>query len=233
MTRWSLVARAGAPAECAASSALNELLEVYRPLLKKHLVCNMNFTPHSADDCVQNFVAQKIMGGNVLAGVRGTKGRFRVYLLKVFSNFTISEIRKQKARKRAPLNEEAVRLDDSSVGEMADQHVQRAFDQEWAKQIVALAVDRMRRECDEKGRHDLWDIFLCRVLDPALDQVAPPSYDTLIKRFGIQSPSQASNLLITAKRMFRRSLEAVVRETVVTESQVEDEIRELKAILAG
>lgn len=71
------------------------------------------------------------------------------------------------------------------------------------------------------------------MLEPALNHAPLPSYETLVQRFGFQSPTQASNLLITAKRMFRRALADTVRDTVAGESQVEEEIRELKAILAG
>ena len=98
---------------------------------------------------------------------------------------------------------------------------------------MATAVERMRSECAEKGRSDLWEVFSCRVLEPALEQAPIPSYEVLVQRFGFQSPSQASNLLITAKRMFHRALADTVRDTVADESQVEEEIRDLKAILAG
>ena len=50
-------------------------------------------------------------------------------------------------------------------------------------------------------------------------------------RHGIESPSRAANLLVTAKRMFSRHLHAVVRETVANPAQAEAELRELKQCL--
>ena len=86
-TQWSLVARACALPDQASSHALNELLRMYCPVLRKHLVRDMKFTPHNADDLVQDFVALKIMAKNALASADAAKGRFRVFLLKTFNNF--------------------------------------------------------------------------------------------------------------------------------------------------
>jgi RNA polymerase sigma-70 factor (ECF subfamily) len=232
LTRWSLVARACEPLEPDAVGALDELLRLYCPFLKQHLVRQMNFTPHGADDFIQNFVTQKIMERNALASADPARGRFRVFLLKTFKNFVISEIRRGQAQKRAPLQDQAVSLDETPDLAAVAAPFHQALDQEWARQVLALAVDRMRKECAQKCRPDLWEVFSCRVLEPALEQAPLPSYDELVRRFGFQSPSQASNLLITAKRMFRRALEDTVRDTVADESQIEEEIRDLKAILA-
>lgn len=231
-TRWSLVARACAQPDRAAVEALNELLQMYCPVLKKHLVRDMNFTPHSAEDFIQNFVARKVLEKNALAAADATRGRFRVFLLKTFRNFIISEIRQGRAKKRAALHDGAVSLDEASEI-VASTQFHHTLDVEWARQIMAAAIERMRKECAGKKRPDLWDVFSCRVLEPALGQAPAASYEMVVQRFGLQSPTQASNLLITAKRMFRRALEETVRDTVADEADVGAEIRELKAILAG
>ena len=232
-TRWSLVARANAGSEHAASKALDELLRMYCPVLKKHLVRDMNFTRHRAEDLVQEFVARKILANNALANADAARGRFRAFLLKSFTNFAVSEIRKDRAHKRAPHNDQELSLDDSPDLAVSDEPFHHALDLEWARQILAMAVERMRKECKAKNRGDLWEVFTCRVLDPTLRQAPVPSYEQLVQRFGFESPSQASNLLITAKRMFRRALTDTVRDTVADDSQVEAEIQELKAILSG
>jgi RNA polymerase sigma-70 factor (ECF subfamily) len=193
----------------------------------------MSFSPHDADDLLQEFLARKVVQKRVLDGADAAKGRFRVFLMTVFKNFAVSEIRRFKAKKRGPLNDRPLGLDEAPAAAVSAADAHRSFDLDWARQTVALAIDRMRGECDAKGRRDLWEVFACRVLEPLLDEAPIPSYEALVRRFGFQSPTQASNLLITAKRMFRRALEEVVRDTVADASKLEDEIRELKAILAG
>ncbi len=232
-TRWSLVARACKHSDRTAARALDELLRAYSPVLRRHLIRQMAFSPHDADDLLQEFVSRKVIQKRALEGAEAAKGRFRVFLLAVLKNFAVSELRRFKAKKRGPLNDKPLSLDEAPEVVTTGSDIHRSFNLDWARQTIALAVERMRQECVTKGRRDLWDVFSSRVLEPLLDQAPQPSYETLVGRFGFQSPTQASNLLITAKRMFRRSLEEVVRDTLADEARVADEIRALKAILAG
>jgi hypothetical protein len=71
------------------------------------------------------------------------------------------------------------------------------------------------------------------VLRPSVDGTPPLPYDQLVARFGFRSPGQASDVLMTAKRMFARTLRAVVGEYAEDEQAVEDEISEVRAILAS
>jgi hypothetical protein len=50
----------------------------------------------------------------------------------------------------------------------------------------------------------------------------------LIGKFGFRSPSQAFNILGTAKRMFKRHLRAVIAEYARDEKEVAEELRALK-----
>jgi len=99
------------------------------------------------------------------------------------------------------------------------------------RQVVDLAVKAMEKECAAEGRDDVWAIFSSRLLGPMLTGDEPEPYGELVARLGLESPSQASNLLITAKRMFSRNLNAVVLETVADPAEAEDELRELKNCL--
>jgi hypothetical protein len=59
-TRWSAVARAAQAGTEIRLKALNELLETYLPVLRRHLVSNLRVRPDRADDLLQRFVAQKV-----------------------------------------------------------------------------------------------------------------------------------------------------------------------------
>lgn len=230
-TRWSLIARVQTQDPCVRESALNELLIIYYPVLRKFLVAGMGLSSDAAADLLQSFVADKILGQDALARARVEAGRFRNFLLTACRHYVIDEMRKLQARKRAP----AVAL--SSVDELhslpaADASQDRLYNLEWARQTLAEAVARMCRECEQKGRKDLWEIFDGRILQPLLAGEAELPYETLVARYGFQSPTQAFNALITAKRMFKRLLEEVVRDTVETEADVEQELRDLKRILS-
>ena len=91
----------------------------------------------------------------------------------------------------------------------------------------------MRTACENKGRPDLWELFACRVVVPTLTGSPPPSYDSLLQKFGFRSAQQASNALLTAKRYFERTLRTVIAEMecVASEQDIEAEITDLCNIL--
>jgi hypothetical protein len=91
----------------------------------------------------------------------------------------------------------------------------------------------MESQCQASARPDIWGVFAARLLEPIFEEAKPAAYEELVSRFGFQSPGQAANVLITAKRMFARFLRSVVGEYVAAESEIEAELNELQAILAG
>ena len=231
-TRWSVVARAGDRDEEAWTGALEMLARLYRPVLVRHLVSRLRVSPDRAEDLVQTFLVEKMLGQNVLKLASPQKGRLRSFILKVFSNFVRSQLREQQALKRRPSSPDAERLDDLPELPSGDAPLSDSFDVLWARQILAQTVARVREECRSKDRQALLGVLEARILGPLLDNSEPMPYEDLVARFGLRSPSEASNLLITAKRMFARVLWEVVRETVADEREVEAELRELKRILS-
>jgi DNA-directed RNA polymerase specialized sigma24 family protein len=232
-TRWSLVARAGATDPALRQRALNELLATYCPVLRAFLASGLGFAPEAAEDLVQSFVADKVLQKELLAQARPERGRFRNFLLKAVKNYALSEVRKQQAQKRAPAGGLPPSLDELPELPSAQASQESLYNLEWARQTLSTVLDRMRSECAGKGRLDIWEIFNLRIVQPLLGGGAVLPYETLVQRYGLQSPSQASNVLITGKRMFQRLLEEVVRQTVTTDEEVAAEIRDLKRILSS
>ena len=231
-TLWSDVARAGDRNAATWPEALDSITCAYRPVLVRHLVCRLRLAPDRDKDLVQTFLCEKILGQNVIRHATPARGRFRSFVLKVFTHFVRSQIREQQALKRRPSSPDAQRLDDLPEIPAADLPPSESFDILWARQVVQRALDLMREECRPPSRQSLWAVMEARVIGPIFDDAPPMPYDEFVAKFGLRSPSEASNLLITAKRMFIRSLRKAVRETVVDDGEVEAEIMELKRILA-
>jgi len=231
-TRWTVVARAGDRNRETWTNALEAITLLYRPVLVWHLVSRLRIPPDRAEDLVQTFLLEKLLAQNVLRQASPTKGRFRSFILKVFSNFAMSQLREQQALKRRPSSPDAERLDDLPDLPSGEPPLADSFDALWARQVLARTMERIREECQPKDRQVLWDVLEARILGPILGDTPLMPYDELVAKFGLRSPSEASNLLITAKRMFARVLREVVRETVSDEEEVEAEIMELKRILS-
>lgn len=229
-TRWSLVDRAGRESAESGREALGQLLRLYLPALRSHLICSKRLTPEDADDVVQDFVVCKILERDLVARANQELGKFRTFLLATLDRFLLNRIRDEQAKKRAVGGAAVLgdRADDLADGGGTD-----AYDLAWARQVVAEAVRRMRAECEATGRCDVWGVFECRVLAPILEHTEPLEYAELVRRFGFESPSQASNVLVTAKRMYARLLRSVVGDYARDAAEIESEIDELHRILAG
>lgn len=232
-TRWTLVELAGRIPEPVQEQALADLLPQYLPALEHFLVAQFRFDPTRAEDLLQSFLLSKVVQGRMLAKADRTRGRFRTFLLQTLTRFVISEQRRAQAHKRSPVAG-FLSLDElpSEPAEFARAPDPSAFDLAFARQIVGEAVRRMEDQCVEAGRPDVWGVFTARLLGPIFDDSEPTDYATLVERFGFQSPSHASNVLVTAKRTFARVLRSVLAEYVPTESELEAELLELQSILA-
>jgi hypothetical protein len=76
-------------------------------------------------------------------------------------------------------------------------------------------------------------VFEGRVLTPLLHGGEQVPYAELVSRYRFVSPSQASNVLVTANRTFVRELRKVVAGYTSSEAETDEEIADLRRILAG
>lgn len=233
LTRWSLVDRAAEKGSDEGFTALGELLERYRPALKAHLVFVKRIPPYLADDYVQSFITGKFLEGDLVSRADKQKGRFRTFLLTSFDRFIASEIRKAQAQKRSPGEGNLAHLDDVEPFLSEEASQEKAYDKTWAHQVILAAVERTQAELTGSDRAAYWSMFDIRVVQPILNGIAPPPYEELVGQLGFDSPSKASNALLTAKRIFARKLQEVVGEYVETEDEIDDELRELQAIVSA
>jgi len=231
VTQWSLVARAGQVDPETRRAALGQLLTRYMPALHAHLVYNKRFPPERADDLLQEFVTSKIIEKDLIARADRQLGKLRTFLLTALDRFVMNQIRNERAQKRAP-STKAVPFDERRSGLPEGQRPSQAFDVAWARSVISEALRQMRQDCETSGRTDLWGVFDCRVVGPTLEGAPPTDYAQLVRRFGFRSPTQASNALTTAKRMYVRALRSAVGEYAEDEQEIESEISELKEILA-
>src|SRR5687768_9480544 len=101
ITRWTLVGRAGLPDEPARREAMDVLLRRYLPAMRACLR-SRGIPGDRADDLLQSFVADKVIGRNILAAADRSRGRFRAFLMTALNNFARNQSRDESAEKRAP-----------------------------------------------------------------------------------------------------------------------------------
>jgi RNA polymerase sigma-70 factor (ECF subfamily) len=235
-TRWSLiVSAANKSEEQKARDALADLCRTYwRPVFS--FVYRRGYSPEDAQDLTQDFFVT-LLEDNWLRHADRNRGRFRSLLLRSLQNFLINAAEKAHARKRGG-DVEFLSWDEWMVHSPSqllgpEQMIEslppeRLFDLNWAKTVVDHALQRLREECESKGK--LW-VF--QALSPHLTDLRDEvSYTKLSGELGL-ADSAVKKQLHNMRQRYRSLLRAEVSQTVGNASDVDDEIRYLCAALAA
>ena len=232
-TNWSLIRHAGDQIDQQQSAALQELLTRYWPALRAHLVYQRRLQPSDADDLVQGFIENKILERNLVGAAERERGRFRGLLLRSLNNYVNNQFEKNQAKKRQADNAKSLGSDESATDRGQAANPSSAFDQQWARQVLGEVATRMETECQQSEREDVWGVFQSRILAPIYDGNDPVGYEQIVADYGFASPAQASNALMTGKRMYARLLRLVISQYAASDQEIEEEIQELQRIVAN
>lgn len=236
-TRWSLILSAAnlTNEEHKARDALAELCRTYwRPIFL--FVRARGYSIEDAQDLTQDFFVT-ILKKNWLQHADRSRGRFRSLLLKSLQNFLINAFEKTHAHKRGG-DMECVSWHDWVSEAQSDSSIpaamleslppERLFDLTWAATVVEHALQRLREECESKGK--LW---LFQTLSPLLtDERDNVSYAELSGELGI-AETVVKKQLHNMRQRYRSLLRTEVSQTVEDPADVDDEIRYLCASLAS
>jgi hypothetical protein len=105
------------------------------------------------------------------------------------------------------------------------------FDRLFFHEAIHETLRRMKQRCAETDREVLWRLFEVRVLDQAFDGTQPVPYNRLVPLLQLDTSLQAANLVITAKRMFVRTLRSVIRDYAATDAELNGELEAVKRCL--
>lgn len=231
-TSWSEVDVAKDKCTPEGQLALDAILERYRPALLAHLRAKFHLSPEDAEDTFQGFVQEKIIVRNFMARAEPSRGRFRTFLLSSLDRYAISQIRRNQALKRNP-GTDLLPLHEMPEADLPffEPDAGLEFEMQWSCAVLTGTLLNMRNDCLRKGRELIWQVFYRRVLLPILADADSPAYEELVEEYKIDSPSDAFNLLGTAKRMFERHLKEVVHEYIRSDHEVEEEIAHLRHLI--
>lgn len=229
-TYWPLVRQAGRPGP-EQEQALDYLVRQYAPALRRYCQVRFHCSADRARDFVQGFLLDKVVKRDLIARAREGEGRFRTFLATAMNRWVVDAIRREQRQKRQPPGG-MVELDGLPENHPAF-HVENdpVFDQLFVRQVVATAIQRTRAYCHDHGHDAAWTVFYHRVLAPTLDLGEARPYEQLIRELGLGSIPEARNRLTTAKRVFRRQLEAVVMEYSNHWQEAAEELADLRRLL--
>jgi hypothetical protein len=217
--------------------ALDRLIRKYHTPLKVYFCFAFPSLRERAEELLQDFAQDRILREGWLAQVDLKRGRFRDFLKTSLRNFTLNWLRKhQRENQFESLDRETEERPGEQASGEQDRAASEAYDLEWLRAIVAETLRRMEEDCmrgdkQRSRRRECWEIFSLRVLQPALQDAAPPTYREVAARFSLRSPSEGANLLLTAKRIFERHLFEVVEEYQSRSGAARAEVEDLKKAL--
>ena len=234
-TRWSLILSAASGSEeQKARDALAELCRTYwRPIFS--FVRARGHSIEDAQDLTQDLFVT-ILKKNWLHHADRDRGRFRSLLLKSLQNFLVNVAEKAHTHKRGG-GAEFISWDDWMAEAPSQLSIpvqaldslppERLFDLSWATTVVEHALQRLREECESKGK--LW---LFRALSSYLtDERDQVSYAKLSPELGM-TETAVKKQLHNMRQRYRSLLRDEVSQTVEDPAEVDDEIRYLCASLA-
>jgi RNA polymerase sigma factor (sigma-70 family) len=230
-THWSVVLEAQSQSP-AAQDALEKLCRTYwRPIYS--FLRRQGVGPEEAEDVTQGFF-ELILERRDLDSVRKEKGRLRTYLLASLKHFIADQRRRELAIKRGRRHG-LIPLEELRANEQVDPALERTMDAlsadqlyelRWALALMEQVLGRLKDEYRATGNGVLYD-WLKQLLP---DEPGAPSRAEIASKLGM-----TDNALRQAFRRFRHRYQSLLREeighTVLTVSEIEDELRHLITVL--
>ena len=236
-TRWSLILSAAhlGNEEHRTRHALAELCRTYwRPIFS--FVRGRGYSVEDAQDLTQDFFVTILKKG-WLQNADRNRGRFRSLLLRSLQNFLINAAERSRTRKRGGAVEfiswddwmaEAPSQLSIPIQTLDSLSPERIFDLAWATTVVERALQRLREECESKGKLWLFQALSFHLTDER-DEI---SYSKLSVE--LEMPETAvKKQLHNMRQRYRSLLRDEVSQTVEDPRDVDDEIRYLCASLAA
>lgn len=222
-TDWTELAQAAEADE----ARLDRLIRLYWPPLKIYLAASFPGLKDQWDILLQEFAEDKILKDGWLRRADRTRGRFRDFLKTSLRHFVLDRLNRAEVR-HAPVSLEELEQELPGPAGPSEE-----FDLTWVRVVLAETLRRMEADCrdpaaDQPRRTYIWEMFRIRLIDPVLNGAPQIPYDELIERFGIKSPTDASNLLLSGKRIFKMHLAKVIKEYAEQDAAAAAEIQELE-----
>lgn len=230
-THWSLIIAAQGDDSIPAGKALASLCETYwYPLYA--FVRRRGHASHDAQDLTQAFF-EKLLEKNYLGDVVRERGKFRSFLLASLKHFLTNEWHKSRAAKRGG-GCTMISLDDDEaearyLREPADSMTaERLFERRWAMTVLERVLARLREVMVAEEKADLFEALKNHL--SGAGEVLP--FAEAGERLGI-SEGAARVAAHRLKKRYRQLLREEIAQTVVSPSDVDDEIRYLVRVLSS
>ena len=230
LTRWSILegARSAEPEQ--RQRALDVLVSAYWKPVYKYIRLHWGKENEQAKDLTQDFFT-RLIEKQLLDRFDPAKARLRTYMRVCVDGLVMNADKASQRQKRGG-DVALLSLDfESAEGELMHLPVaapggpEDFFAKEFARSLFGLAVDRLRDECEAKGKSLHFKLLELYDIEEGGKEL---TYEEVAARFGIKATA-VTNYLSYARREFRR----IVLEELRTMTASEEEFRREAATLLG
>ena len=136
----------------------------------------------------------------------------------------------EAAKKRIPAEKlvQVETIDPAEVPQaISNLSAEDAYNYAWLSALLDEILSEVEAKCREDGMETHWNIFHDRVVQSILENVETPSMADICEKYDIEDEKRASNMNITVKRRFQAALKEYIRNTVISDTQVTEELEEI------
>jgi RNA polymerase sigma-70 factor (ECF subfamily) len=227
-THWSLMKGIDSDDE-RNRSLINLLIQRYWKPVYFYLR-RKGYNNEQSKDLTQGFFHEVVLSRRLFQTANPAKGRFRSLLLSALERYLIDQISKETAKKRIP-KEKLVSLDVGENWDLPDVVLESSPDDSynygWVSALLDQILSQVQAKCREQDMEVHWNIFNDRVVRPIVEDAACPSLTEICRKYDIETEKKASNMTITVKRCFQAALKECIRNTVTSEQEIDEELREI------
>ena len=230
-THWSVVMAAGRPKSASYQQALETLCKTYWFPLYAYLR-RQGYDSHRAEDYVQAFFAG-LLAKHGLRLADPKRGKFRSFLLASLKHFLSNERARARAKKRGGgrkvLSLDFQNAESQYALEPRDElSPEKLFERSWALTLLARTMARMQDEAISTNKQKLFDrlkIYL------TAEKSSVPYRDVAAELDMAESAVRVA--VHRLRRRYRELLRDEIAQTVTSDDQIDEEIRDLFAALGG
>ncbi len=232
-THWSLLESIASADEDRRLALIGVLMDRYW----KPVYCYLRRQGHSneeAKDLTQGFFHEVVLQRHLVEKADPAKGRFRSFLLMALNRY-LANVRKHEARQRRRPAGKLVPLEMVEPPELsqlvAEADPEDCFNYAWVSALLEQVLADLEANCHRDGKTVHWQLFHDRVLAPIRDRADPVPLADLCTRYGVADEAQGSNMIVTVKRRFQRLLRERLRQSVMSEELLAEELDEIRCFL--
>jgi len=189
LTRWSVIEGARSPQPEQRQRALDVLISAYWKPVYKYIRLHWGKQNEEAKDLTQDFFA-RLLEKNLFDRFDPAKARLRTYLRVCVDGLVMNTDKAAQRQKRGG-DVAILPLDFASAeGELLELPIaapggpEEFFAKEFARSLFGLAVDRLRNECQAKGKSLHFQLLELYDIDEGGKQL---TYEEVARRFGIKA----------------------------------------------